>query len=312
MKKNTIFVAGHNGFVGRAIVRRLNFFGYYDIITASKEELDLKNQKKVFNFIKKKKPNSIIVAAAKTGGIFFNLKNQSQILYDNLCIQNNLIEGARQNNVKNLIFLASSSIYPTYAKQPLKESSLLSGFLEKSHEPFSIAKISGAKLCQYYNIQYKANFKTLVLPNIYGPEDNYDLSKSSFFPALIKKIYLLKIKNLTTLQLFGNSNTKRELIYVDDVADACIYFLNKRIKNNILNIGSNFELTIKDYAIFIAKKLNIKIKIKFTKSSYKGVKRKILNSKIAIKYGWKPKVDLENGFIKTFTNFLEKNKKDKY
>ena len=225
LNKNTkIFLAGHNGLVGSAILRRLLFNGYKNIITASRSELDLFNQKKVFSFLKKKRPKAIIIAAARVGGILANNNFKAEFIYENLCIQNNLIHSAYLNNIKNLIFLGSSCVYPKNAKQPIKEKYLLSGYLEKTNEPYAVAKIAGIKMCESYNYQYKTNYKCLMPTNTYGPNDNYNLNTSHFLPAFIQKVHDYKYKKIKKILIWGTGNPKRELIYVDDIADACIFF----------------------------------------------------------------------------------------
>ena len=306
-KKDLIFVAGHNGFVGKAICRRLKFHGFNNILTIDKKRLDLRDQKKVFFFLNKHRPKAIIIAAAKTGGIYLNSKFGSDILYDNLCMQNNLIEGAKRNNIQNIIFLASNTIYPRSCKQPMNEKYLFLGEVEKSHEYFSTSKLTGIKMCEAYNKKYKTNFKTLILPNIYGPGDNYEEESSSFFPALLKKIYHAKISLKKNIALWGNGRSKREVIYVDDVADACIFFLNKKILHEVINIGSSKELTIKNYAKFIMKKMNVNFKIVFKDFKENGMKRKLLDISVARKYGWRHKVSLNKGFKLTLNDFLENN-----
>lgn len=307
-KKDLIFLAGHNGFLGKAILRRLKLFGYQKILMVDKKKINLKNQQRVFNFLKKYRPKVIIIAAAKTGGIYFNSKFGAEILYDNLSIQNNLIEGAIRNNIKNIIFLASNTIYSKFTKQPFKEKNLFTGSLEKSHEYFSFSKLAGIKLCEAYNKKYNTNYKTLILPNVYGPGDNYDLESSSFFPALIKKIYDAKILNKKNIILWGNGDSKREIIYVDDVADACIYFMNKKTRHHVINIGSNTELKIKDFAKFIMSQMNVNFKIIFKDFKSVGMKRKLLDISISKKYGWRYKVNLKKGFRITLDDFLKNNK----
>jgi GDP-L-fucose synthase len=306
-KKDLIFVTGHNGFVGKSIVRRLKFFNFKNILTIDKEKLDLRDQKKVFIFLNKYKPKAIIIAAATTGGIYLNSKFGSNILYDNLSIQNNLIEGAKRNNIQNIIFIASNAIYPKFSKQPMKEKYLFLGELEKSHEYFSISKLAGIKLCEAYNKKYKTNYKTLILPNIYGPGDNYHPDLSSFFPALIKKIFEAKNQNKKIIKLWGNGKSKREIIYVDDVADACIYFLRKKTLQKVINIGTGNEMTIKNFAKFIMKKLNVNFKIRFINYNHIGMKRKLLDISISKKYNWNHKIKLEEGFRLTLDDFLKNN-----
>ncbi len=227
-QKSKIYVAGHNGLVGSAILRKLRLKGYKNLIFRSKKQLDLKNQKNVFNFLKKYKPKFIFIAAAKVGGIYSNNKYKAEYIFDNLSIQSNLIHSAYLCGIKNLIFLGSSCVYPRNCKQPIKEKYLLSGELEKTNDAYAIAKIAGIKMCESYNTQYKTNYKCLMPTNTFGPNDNYDDLNSHFFPALIKKVHKLKIRNQKKLTLWGNGKAKREVIYVDDIADACIYFMKKK------------------------------------------------------------------------------------
>ena len=299
LKKSKIYVAGHNGLVGSAIIRRLKFFGYKNIITIDRERLDLTNQHKVLKFLKKTKPKFIIIAAAKVGGINANNKYRADFIYENLSIQNNLIHGAYLNKIKNIIFLGSSCVFPKNCKQPIKEKYLLNGVLEYTNEPYAIAKIAGIKLCENFNLQYNTNYKCLMPSNTYGPGDNYDLETSHFYPALIKKILKAKKKMEKNIILWGTGRAKRELIYVDDLADACIFFMNKKTKENLINIGVGKDYTIKQYAEFISKYLNYPIQIKFDKTKPDGTKRKLLDISVAKRYRWSPKVSLKSGFFKT-------------
>ena len=243
-KKDRIFLAGHNGLVGSAVLRKLKQLKYTNIIVAEKKNLDLLDQKKVFNFLKKNKIKSVIICAARVGGIKANNIYKGNFIYENLAIQNNLIHGSKINKISNLVFLGSSCVYPKYCKQPIKEEYLLTGELEKTNEPYAIAKIAGIKLCESYNFQYKTNYKCLMPTNTFGPGDNYDLENSHFLPALIKKIHVCKLKKKKTLELWGNGKTKRELIFVEDLADAIVFFLKKKTKKNLINIGSGIEKTI--------------------------------------------------------------------
>jgi len=305
--KNTkIFLAGHKGLIGSAILRRLNILGYKNILTVDKKKLDLTNQKKVFLFLKRNKPQAIIIAAAKVGGINANNKYRADFIYENLAIQSNLIHSAFLNKIKNLIFLGSSCVYPKNSKQPIKEKYLLTGSLEHTNEPYAIAKIAGIKMCESYNIQYGTNYKCLMPSNTYGPNDNYNLQNSHFFPALIRKIHDAKIKKANKIILWGTGKPKRELIYVDDVADACIFFLNKKTKENLINIGTGKDIKIEQYAKLIMKFLNIKINIWFDKTKPDGTPRKLLDITIAKKYGWRPQISLKNGFFITYRDYLKK------
>jgi GDP-L-fucose synthase len=305
-KNSAIFVTGHNGLVGSSVVRRLKISGFKKIITRTRKQLDLRNQKKVELFFKKKKIDAVINAAGTVGGIFANNKYKADFIYDNLSIQNNIIHSCFKNNVKSLIFLGSSCIYPRNSKQPIKESYLLTGELEKTNEPYAIAKIAGIKMCESYNFQYKTNYKCLMPCNLYGPNDNYDLRNSHFLPALVSKIHNAKIKKKNTVMLWGTGTPKRELMYVDDLADACIYFLNKKTKEALINIGSGKEMKIIDCAKFIIKTLRANLKIKLDLSKPDGTPRKIIDASIARKYGWKPKIVFKNGFNLTYLDYLKK------
>ena len=301
-----IFLAGHKGLVGSAILRKLKKKGYKNIITADKKKLNLLNQHEVFKFLRKNKPQIVIIAAARVGGIHANSVYGGDFIYENLQIQNNLIHSSYLNGVKNLIFLGSSCIYPKFSKQPIKEDYLLSGKLEESNEPYAVAKIAGIKMCEAYNKQYKTNYKCLMPANTYGPNDTYDLMSSHFFPALIHKAHLCKSKKKNFLEVWGSGQPFRELIYVDDVADACIFFMNKKIKDTLINIGTGKDMKIKEYAKFIIKKLNLNVKIKFKSSKPDGMKRKVLDISRAKKYGWVSKTSLDDGFDQTYREFLKK------
>lgn len=307
-KNSKIYVAGHNGLVGSAIVRRLKFNDYRNVLTVDRKYLDLSNQKKVYQFLKKNKPKAIIIAAARVGGIVANNKYRADFIHENLVIQNNLIHGAFLNKIKDLIFLGSSCVYPRNCKQPIKEDYLLNGVLEYTNEPYAIAKIAGIKMCENYNLQYKTNYKSLMPTNTYGPGDNYNAETSHFFSAIIKKVYEAKINNKKTITLWGTGRAKRELIYVDDLADACIFFMSKKTKETLINIGTGKDFTIKEYANFVIKNLNLDIKINFDKSKPDGTPRKILDISVSKRYGWSPKVDLNSGFSKTYNNFVSSYK----
>ena len=306
----SIFLAGHKGLVGSAILRKLKKKKYKKIITIDRKNLDLLDQKSVLNFLKKKKPKIVIIAAAKVGGVHHNNIHGADFIYENLQIQNNLIHGSFMNNVKKVIFLGSSCIYPKKSKQPIKEKYLLSGKLEETNEPYAIAKIAGVKMCEAYNKQYKTNFLSLMPTNTYGPNDNYDTYNSHFFPALIKKAHECKIKNKKIFKVWGSGKPLRELIFVDDIADACLFFMNKNIKDTIINIGSGNDMRIKDYVNFLIKKLKIKVKIKYDDKKPDGVFRKVLDISVAKKYGWKSKISLEKGFDITYKDFVKNYKKN--
>jgi len=308
-KKSKIFVTGHRGLVGSAVIRRLDYYGYKNILTVEKKKIDLRNQQQVSNFFKKNKIDAVINAAGKVGGIYANNKYKADFIYDNLAIQNNIIHSCFQNKIKSLIFLGSSCIYPRNSKQPIKEKYLLTGELEKTNEPYAIAKIAGIKMCESYNFQYKTNYKCLMPCNLYGPNDNYNLKTSHFFPALIAKAIKAKKKKKPSFILWGSGKPKRELMYVDDLADACIYFMNKKTKESLINVGAGNDRSILNYAKFILKKINLRCKILLDKSKSDGTPRKIIDSSIANKYGWYPKINLDLGLNLTIQSYLNKFRK---
>ena len=303
-----IYLAGHNGLVGSAIFRKLKEKGYKKILTLNRKKLDLKNQTKVLSFLKKNKPDFIFIAAAKVGGIYSNNKFKAEFIYENLTIQNNLIHSAYLSGVKNLIFLGSSCVYPRNCKQPIKEEYLLSGLLEPTNDAYAIAKIAGIKMCQSYNEQYKTNYICLMPTNTFGPNDNYHPLNSHFLPSLIRKIDLIKRKKNKYLNLWGNGKAKRELIYVDDLADACLYFMKKKTKHHLINIGTGKDYSINYFAKKILKILipDRKIIIKYDKSKPNGTPRKVLNIALAKKYGWKAKSNFKNSIIETYNSFKNK------
>ena len=303
-KKSKIFVAGHQGMVGSAITKKLKKKGFSKLIFCEKKKLDLLNQQKVFKFLKKKKPELVIIAAARVGGILANSSFKHKFIYENLQIQNNLIHGSFLANVKNLIFLGSSCVYPKLCKQPMKENYLLDGKLEETNDAYAIAKIAGIMMCDNYSKNYRLNYRSLMPPNLFGPGDNYDLSNSHFFPALLKKIYLAKIRKKKILNIWGSGKPKREVMFVEDFAEALIYFINKKIKEPFINIGSGKDYSIDWYAKYIMRKLNVKLKIIYNKNRPDGMPKKCLDVSLAKKYGWKPVNNLENGFDLTLRDFL--------
>ncbi len=303
-KKDKIFVAGHKGLVGSAILRELKKKGYKNLITATRKELDLINQNKVFKFLKKNKPKFVFIAAAKVGGIHYNNTKRAEFIYENIMIEANLIHGCYINGIKNLILLGSSCVYPRDAKQPIKEDYLLSGYLEKTNEPYAIAKIAGIKLCENYNRQYKTNFKCLMPTNTFGPNDTFHAEKSHFIPAIILKILNAKKKKSKQIIIWGDGKAKREVIFVDDLAKALVYFMNKTFKGTIINIGTNIENTIKNYVIMMCKYMNYKGELIFDKSKPSGTPRKKLNLKKANKYKWKAKTSFKTGLDITLKSFM--------
>jgi GDP-L-fucose synthase len=305
-KNSKIFLAGHNGLVGSAILRLLKKNKYKKVITVSRKELDLLDQKKTFKFLKEKKIDAIIVAAAKVGGIKANIKYKAEFIYNNLQIQNNLIHGAYLAKINNLLFLGSSCIYPKNCKQPMKESYLLSGKLEETNEPYAIAKLAGIKMCESYNYQYKTNFRCIMPTNTFGPNDNYDSENSHFVPALLKKIIIAKKNKKKNITLWGSGKPRREVIYVDDLAEAVLFFLKIKTKHSCINIGSGIEMTIKEYANYIKDIIYPELKIKFDKNNnLDGVTRKLMDSSIAKNYKWKPKIKFKES-IKYMYNILNK------
>jgi GDP-L-fucose synthase len=308
--KTKIFVAGHKGLVGSAIVRKLKSKGYKNILFAEKSKLDLTDQNKVFKFLKKNKPKFIFIAAAKVGGIYSNNKYRAEFIHNNLSIQTNIIHSAYLCGINDLIFLGSSCVYPRLCKQPIKEQYLLNGELEKTNEAYAVAKIAGIKMCESYNLQYNTNYKSLMPTNTFGPNDNYDQLNSHFFPSLIRKIHEIKNKNKKELILWGDGTPKREVIYVDDIADACVHFMNKRFKGNMINIGTGKDYSIRDYAKMILKLIipNKRIKIRYDKSKPNGTPRKIMDVSLARKNGWKSKINLKDAIKMTYKDFLSKKK----
>jgi len=305
-KKSKIFVAGHNGMVGSAILRKLKDLKFKKIFFRSKKQLDLMNQKKVYDYIKEIKPNAVILAAAKVGGIKANNEKRAEFIFNNLAIQNNVIDSSFKNGVKNLIFLGSSCVYPKNSKIPIKENYLLSNYLEKTNEPYAIAKIAGINLCESYNFQYGVNYKCLMPCNAYGINDNYDLHTSHFFPALIRKIInALKTKK-DYIEIWGSGKPLRELIFSDDIADACIHFLKKKTKHTLINIGTGNEMSINSYAKYIMRHLGVNLKIIHKDKKFDGTYRKLIDSSLAQKYGWKYKTKLDVGLSITINDYLKR------
>ena len=304
--KSKVFIAGHNGMLGSSIFRKLEKKGYQNIITVDKKKLDLRNQNAVEKFFKKRKPDVVIIAAAKVGGIKANIKYPAKFISDNLQIQTNLISISHTHKVKKLILFGSSCIYPKYLDKPIKESQIMTGVLEKTNESYAVAKIAGIKMIESFNKQYKRNYICLMPCNLFGPNDNYDLENSHFLPALIKKIYLASKRNKKNkiVKLWGTGKPLREVLYVDEVADACEFFLRKKVKKTLINIGSNTEMTINEYASFIKKKIDPEVTIKFNNDKkLDGVMRKKLNLSLANQYGWKSKMNFSKVIDKTIEEF---------
>ncbi len=311
-KDDKIFLAGHNGLVGSAVLKKLKDNNFKNVIVAERYKLNLFDQKKVENFLKKQKPKIVILSAAKVGGIKANNKFRADFIRENLQIQTNIIHGCHLNNINNLIFLGSSCVYPKKCKLPIKEDYLLSGKLEVTNEPYAIAKIAGIKMCESYNKQYNRNYISLMPTNTFGPGDNYNLENSHFIPAILRKLYQAKINKKKFINLWGTGKPKREIIYVDDLANAIIYFLNKKTIHSLINIGTSKEYSIKKIANKIVKILDLKIKIKFDNNSkFDGTMSKVLDTSIAKEYGWRPKVKFEKAIIETYKDLVKNYKKIK-
>ena len=299
-----IFIAGHNGMLGSSVLRVLSKKGYKNLITIDKKKLDLRNQQSVKKFLKKKKPHVVIIAAAKVGGIKANINYPANFINDNLQIQTNLISSSYENKVKKLILFGSSCIYPKDLKKPIKESQMLKGALEKTNESYSVAKIAGIQMIHAFNQQYKTKYTCLMPCNLFGPNDNYDLQNSHFIPAVIKKVFFASKKRKNkVVKLWGTGKPLREVLYVDEVAEACEFFLKKKTNFSLINIGSSIEMSIKDYAIEIKNKIDPNVVIKFDNNKkVDGVKRKKLDVSLAKRSGWKAKIDFSKALDKTIEN----------
>ena len=319
LKKRKIFIAGHNGMVGSSILRHFKNLGLNRIIIQSRKKLDLTNWNKVNKFLKKTKPDIVINCAGRVGGILANFTYPKEFLFENIYIQLNLLDACFKNKVKTFVNLGSSCIYPKKSKQPIKEDYLLSGKLEFTNEAYAIAKIVGLKSCEFYNRQFKTNYFTLMPCNLYGPNDNFNISSSHFVPGLIKKFYMANRKNMKNVEVWGTGRAKREIMYVDDLASAIFFILNKidekdkkvldvLKKNSHINIGVNKEYTIKQFANMIGKLFNKKINLKFNKSYPDGTPRKLLDSSVMYSMGWKPIISIEKGLRKTL-EWYKKNTK---
>ena len=303
MEKNAkIFVAGHRGMVGSALVRRLEQLGYRNIITRTSKEVDLRNQQQVFSFFEQEKPDYVFLAAARVGGIYANNTYRAEFLYDNLMMESNIIHASYLNKVKKMLFLGSSCIYPRMAPQPLKESYLLTGTLEYTNEPYAIAKIAGIKLCENYRLQYGCNFISVMPTNLYGPNDNYDLAKSHVLPALLRKIHTAKINNIPTVEVWGSGTPLREFLHVDDLADACMFLMEHYNEAELVNIGTGTDISIKDLALLIMKTAEYKGEIKFDSTKPDGTPRKLMDVNKLLGLGWKPKISLDEGIKMVYTD----------
>lgn len=294
-KENKIYVAGHRGMVGSAIVRKLSSEGFENIVTRSSSELDLRNQQAVEEFFAKEKPDYVFLAAAKVGGIVANNTYRADFLYENLMIQSNVIHSAYKHNVSKLMFLGSSCIYPKMCPQPIKEEYLLTGPLEITNEPYAIAKIAGLKMCEAYRSQYGCEFISVMPTNLYGPNDNYDLKNSHVLPALIRKFYEAKRDNIPSVEIWGSGKPMREFLHVDDLADACFFLMNTYDGQEALNIGTGTDLSILDLAHLIKKVSGYEGELVFDASKPDGTPRKLLDVSRLNSLGWKHSISLEQG-----------------
>jgi GDP-L-fucose synthase len=301
-----IYIAGHRGMVGSAIMRNLQSKGYNNIITRTSKELDLRNQQAVADFFESEKPDNVFLAAAKVGGIQANNVYRADFIYENLMIQNNVIHNSYLNNVKKLMFLGSSCIYPKMAPQPLKEEYLLTGLLEETNEPYAIAKIAGIKMCESYKRQYGCNFISVMPTNMYGPNDNYNLNNSHVLPALIRKFHDAKENNLPSVEMWGTGTPMREFLHADDLGDACVFLMNTYDGEQFVNIGSGTDLTIKDLAMLIKDIVGYKGDIVHDLSKPDGTPRKLMDVSYLHSLGWKHKIELPEGIKQVYEDFKKK------
>ena len=311
-KKDKIYIAGHNGMVGSSILKKLQSKGYTNLIYKSSKELDLRCQKDVNIFFQIEKPQFVFIAAAKVGGIIANNTFRAEFIYDNLVIQSNLINASKENNVKKLLFLGSSCIYPKNCKQPIKEKYLLRGSLEITNEPYAIAKIAGLKLCESYYHQYGCEFISLMPTNLYGPNDNYDLKSSHVLPALIRKFHEAKTNQKKEVVVWGDGTPRREFLHVDDLADACLFSMNNIKANDIyndlklshINIGTGIDITIKELAQIIKDIIKYDGKIIFDTSKPNGTPQKLLDMSITNKLGWSNKINFKEGLTEVINQYV--------
>ena len=300
--ENKIYIAGHRGMVGSAIMRRLIKEGYKNIVYRRSCELDLRNQIETEEFFRRERPEFVFLAAAKVGGIWANNTFRAEFLYDNIMIQSNVIHAAWKYGAKKLMFLGSSCIYPKNAPQPLKEDYLLTGPLEPTNEPYAIAKIAGIKMCDAYRSQYGCNFISVMPTNLYGPNDNYDLEKSHVLPALIRKFHEAKKNNLPEVVMWGTGKPLREFLHVDDLADACFYLMKNYDEPGLVNIGTGKDIAIKDLALLIKNIVGYKGKIVHDLTKPDGTPRKLMDISKLTTAGWKAKIGLEEGIRRVYNN----------
>lgn len=301
-----IYIAGHRGMVGSAIHRKLQKEGYNNFIYKTSKELDLTNQQAVKAFFETEKPDYVFLAAAKVGGILANNQYRGEFIYQNLMIQNNVIHHAYLNGVKKLMFLGSSCIYPKLAPQPLKEEYLLSGNLEPTNEPYAIAKIAGIKTCEAYRDQYGCNFISVMPTNLYGPNDNYDLKNSHVLPALIRKMHEAKLNRNSSVEIWGTGSPRREFLYADDLADACVFLMHNYNGKELVNVGSGVDVTIRELAETVKKVVGFEGKLAFDISKPDGTPRKLMDVSKLESLGWKYKIGLEEGIGEAYKDFLLK------
>jgi len=305
-KEAKIYVAGHRGMVGSAVVRELQNNGFHNVVTKTSKELDLRSQDAVRSFYQTEKPQYVFVAAAKVGGIHANNVYRAEFLYDNLMIQNNLIHFAYESGVKKLLFLGSSCIYPKLAEQPLKEDYLLSGYLESTNEPYAIAKITGIKMCEAYRDQYGCNFISAMPTNLYGPNDNYHPENSHVLPALIRKFHEAKVSSTGQVEIWGDGTPMREFLYADDLANALVYLMENYNEKQFVNVGFGSDVTIKELAETVAKVVGFDGGMKYDSSKPNGTPRKLMDSSRLFSTGWKPKTNLEEGIRLAYQDFLNR------
>jgi GDP-L-fucose synthase len=305
-KQDKIYVAGHRGMVGSAIIRKLQKEGFTNIVSRTSKELDLRNQQAVADFFASEKPDYVYLAAAKVGGIVANNTYRADFIYENIMIQSNIIHQSYVNNVKKLMFLGSSCIYPKMAPQPLKEEYLLTGLLEQTNEPYAIAKIAGIKMCDAYRAQYGCNFISVMPTNLYGPNDNYDLNNSHVLPALIRKFHTAKVKNDSAVEVWGTGSPLREFLHADDLAAACFYLMQNYNEAGLVNIGVGEDITIKDLALLVKKIVGFQGELKFDASKPDGTPRKLMDVGKLHSFGWKHTINLEEGITAVYNEVKSK------
>lgn len=306
-KSDKIYIAGHSGMVGSAISRKLKEEGFENIITRSSKELDLRNQQAVNNFFRKEKPDYVFLAAAKVGGIIANNTYRAEFIYDNLMIETNIIHSAWEQHTKKLMFLGSSCIYPKLAPQPLKEDYLLSGYLEETNRPYAIAKITGIELCDAYRAQYGCNFISAMPTNLYGPNDNYHPQNSHVLPALLRKFITAKVEEKPYVEIWGSGTPKREFLHVDDLADACYFLMQHYNEPGLINVGVGNDISIKDLAVLVKEIVGYTGEIKMDTSKPDGTPRKLMDVSKLNNFGWRAKINLEQGIKMVYEEIMEKN-----